>query len=93
MESSRSSHLPGISGGIVTVTGEAIVDTELRYIKSFVPSFNMNNFVPDEESKLSWYALPGSQTQQIVIRVEKGGANDGLLGTNPVQISWLAIGE
>lgn len=90
-----STHLPSVAGGVEPVIGEAIVDTGLRKLRTVLVSFKAPNFPLDEESKVSWYPVPGESltTVRIVIRVEKGGANDGLLGTNLVQISWLALGE
>jgi len=87
--------IPGVSGGIEPVIGEAIMDTGLRDVQSFVATFQMSNFVAHQESKLSWYFLPkdARTTQRVVLRVEKGGSNEGLLGTNEVQVSWIAIGE
>lgn len=89
----KSPHLPEVAGATETITGEIIVDTGLREIQSFVATFQTTNFVPDEESLLSWYPLPGGTPAQMVIRVEKGGVNHGLLGTNPIKVSWLALGR
>lgn len=88
----RSPHLPEMSGGIVQVIGEVLVDHGLRNLRTFVPSFRTSNFVPDEESRVSWYPF-GDSISTVVIRVEKGGANDGVLGDNPVDISWIALGD
>ena len=88
----KSTHLPEVAHGEVTVTGEAVVDTGLRNLKSFSPSFQMSNFAADQERKISWYKYAGS-VSKVVVRVEKGGANEGLLGTNPVVINWTAMGD
>jgi len=97
MSSPMSTHIPNMSGGVVTVVGEEIVDTNLRVVQTFQATFKANNFVPNEEAKVSWYLMPSDRakhtTQRVVIRVEKSGTNDGLLGTNETQISWLALGE
>lgn len=87
----KSTHLPSVSGGMLIVTGEAVIDPELRELQTFVPAFKTSNFVPNQEGKLSWYPLPGDESR-IVIRVEKTGTNDGLLGTNPIAVSWFALG-
>jgi len=89
----KSTHMPGVAGGIEMVTGEQIIDTGLhRGIKSCIVAFVTQNFVADEECKVSWFAVPTSQSK-IRIRVEKGGLNDGNIGTNPVKISWIAISD
>jgi len=88
----KSTHLPEVAHGTVTVTGEAVVETGLRNLKSFQPSFKGSNFAADQESKVSWYQIPG-MVSKVVVRVEKGGANEGLLGTNPVVINWTAMGD
>jgi hypothetical protein len=95
MPSPNSLSLPGLAGGIEPVIGEAIIDTGLREVQSFVASMNINNFVPNAESKVGWYFLPKDTriTQRVVLRVEKGGDNDGVLGTNEIQVSWIAMGE
>jgi hypothetical protein len=89
----KSSHIPELAGAIETITGEIVVDTGLRDIQTFVATFKSTNFVPDQESLLSWYPLPNGQPGQMVIRVEKGGVNHGLIGTNPVNVSWMALGR
>ena len=85
-----SSHIPEFSGGEVEVVGEAIVEHGLREVQAFVPAFKTSNFVADEEGKVSHYALTPTKE---VIRVEKTGANEGVLGDNPVIISWMALGR
>ena len=92
MTEPRSTHMPGVSGAIETVTGEKIVETGLRSMRSFVCQFVTTNFVADEEAKVGWYEVP-NHPGKIRIRVEKGGINDGNIGTNPVKISWIAIGD
>jgi hypothetical protein len=54
-----------------------------------------NNFVANQEGKVCWYFLPKDTriTQRVVLRVEKSGNNDGVLGTNEIQVSWIAMGE
>jgi len=93
LRSPRSPHLPNVSGNFETVIGELVVDTELRNIRSFVATFVASNFAADQESKISWYTLPNMQPGKMIIRIEKGGVNDGMLGTNPVRVSWLALGD
>jgi len=88
----RSAHLPGVSGALEIVTGEKIVETGLRSIRSCIVSFVVPNFLPDEEAKVGWYEVP-NHPSKIRIRVEKGGLNDGNIGTNPVKISWIAVGD
>ena len=94
MSAPMSTHIPALSGAIVEVIGEAVIDTGLREIQTFVCSYQKQNFVPDEEALVSWYLMPKEErsTQRVVIRTEKGGANAGLLGTNLVKIAWLATG-
>lgn len=87
-----STHLPGLAGALETVTGEMIVDTGLKDIQTVVVTPNETNIVPDEEATVSWYPLPESSSK-IVLRVEKGGANSGIVGTNPFKVSWLALGR
>ncbi len=91
----KSPHIPGLAGGIETVNGELTVDTGIRRLRSVVVQMNEPNIVPDEESEVSWFLFddPPNTTQKIVLRVEKGGANHGLVGDSPVQVSWIALGD
>ena len=86
----KSPHIPEMAGGEVEVIGEAVVRHGVRDLQTFVPGFMTNNFVPNEESSVSWYRY---DNKRVVIRVEKGGTNDGLLGTNAMTISWIALGR
>jgi hypothetical protein len=88
-----SMHIPWVSGGEVVVVGEHTVDTGLRELQTFLATFNIRNFLPDEESNLTWYQVEGTNPVQVVLRLEKGGINDGDLGTNPVPVSWFALGK
>ena len=94
MPEPSSTHLPGIAGALERVTGEIVVNTGLRSIRTFVATFQTQNFIPGEESILSWYFPdPLAEPGKVVIRVEKGGANHGLLGDSEVVVSWLALGD
>jgi len=87
-----STHLPEVAGEITYVTGEAVIETGLRQpIQACVASFAVNDFIADQEGKISCHPLASDPTK-IVIRVEKVGTNDGVLGDNKVLISWIAIG-
>ena len=88
-----STHIPGISRGVVTVTGELQIDSGLKSINSVALTFNESNLVANEESKLTWYRLTDALAGDFIIRVEKGGSNEGVLGTNPVKVAWTAEGE
>ncbi len=93
-----STHIPGLAGSLVEVNGEAIVDTGLKAIQTATVTLNETNIVADEESHVSWYPLDGKDARgnpkgsKIVIRVEKGGANHGVLGDSDVIVSWIALG-
>jgi hypothetical protein len=88
----RSSHQPNEWVGELTITGEAVVRTDLSRIKHVSLSFKLDNFSPNEESKLSWYPY-APEIGAFVIRVEKGGSNEGSLGDNPVVVSYRAYAE
>jgi hypothetical protein len=88
-----STHIPGLSRGVTEVVGELQVDSGLKTIRAVTITFNESNLVANEESKLSWYRLADALPGYFVIRVEKGGSNEGVLGTNSVKVSWIAEGE
>lgn len=93
-----STHIPGIAGTLTEVNGEAVVDTKLKAIQTVVSTLNIQNMVSDQEAFANWYPLDGFDSRgnikgsKIVLRVEKGGANHGLLGTTDVNVSWIAVG-
>lgn len=84
-----------MAAGTTSVTGEEQVDSGLlNGIRAVQLTLSGNNFSPDAESKASWYQLdPETNPSKFIIRVEKGGTNDGVLGTDPVSISWVAVGK
>ena len=88
-----STHIPGVAGDEITVTGDARVDTGLARITTVVTGLNESNIVPDEEASVSWYQRDVDPPGTIILRVEKGGANSGTLGDSPVQVSFIALGE
>ncbi len=98
MPSPLSTHIPGLAGSLVEVNGELIVETGLKAIQTAGAWLNERNIVADEESHVSWYPLDGFDTRgnpkgsKIVLRVEKGGANHGLLGDSDIMVSWIAMG-
>jgi len=87
-----STHLPEVAGEFVYVTGETVIQTGLRNIQAAVASFAVDDFTADEESKISCHVYAADPTK-IVVRVEKGGSNEGTLGDNSVLISWMAFGK
>jgi hypothetical protein len=89
----KSTHLPETAGNVVDVTGELEIDTGLRDVQSFTVSPAVANFVPDQEQNVSWYFSRPPSRRWVTIRVEKGGINDGNLGTNPFSVSWQAFGR
>jgi len=84
--------IPAIMGGIIEVTGEEQLDTNFSFgVASVAVSIMANNLSPNEESKVSWYQLDAEEEpSKFVVRVEKGGSNEGILGDNPVMVSWIA---
>ena len=88
-----STHIPGLSRGTKTVIGELQVESGLRNIRAVALTFNESNLVANQESKLSWYRLADALPGDFIIRVEKGGSNEGVLGDNPIKVSWVAEGE
>lgn len=89
----KSKHIPEMAGGILNVTGELEIDTQLRDLQSFVVGPATTNFLPDEEQNVTWmYSRPPSK-RYVTIRVEKGGTNDGDLGDSAFPVSWIAIGN
>lgn len=92
MPDPRSTHIPEFAGGLVAVTGEAIINTTLRNIRTVTAVFAENNFVANEEGKVSIYPLP-NVNGSLVVRVEKTGTNDGVVGDSSVDIWWSAVGE
>lgn len=83
---------PRTVAGMTEVNGEEQVDTGLTYgIQAVALSIMASNLSPDGESKVSWYQLePSAHPERFIIRVEKSGTNEGLLGDNPVMVSWIA---
>jgi len=88
----RDSHRPEESHKIIDVTGEVVVETQLRNVVGASVAFVKNDFAANEEGKVSWYRY-GNSLSQIVVRVEKTGTNEGVLGDNMVQINVRAWGE
>ena len=91
----RSRHMPEFAGNIESVTGELVVESGLREIQTVTLNIVTSNFVANEESKVSWYQdeTIAERRGAFIIRVEKGGSNDGVVGDSPVQISWMALGR
>jgi hypothetical protein len=90
---SKSTHIPEVIHGLIDVTGEQEIDTGLRDLQSFVCSPAVINFLPDQEQNVTWYFSRPPSNRYVKIRVEKGGINDGNLGTNPFKVSYIAIGK
>ncbi len=88
-----STHLPETAGAIESVTGEKVIDTGLRDLQTFQATPAVANFVPDAEQNVTWYFTNPPSRRLVTLRVEKGGINDGNLGTNPFDVSWMAIGK
>ncbi len=89
----KSTHIPELAGDIETVTGEKIIEPGVRNIQSFLVNPAVNNLVPDEEQNVTWYFTNPPSRRFVTLRVEKGGVNDGNLGTNPFDVSWIAMGK
>lgn len=89
----KNTHIPELAGAIETVTGTLIVEPGVRDLQSFTVSFAHNNFLPDEEAHVTWFFTNAGSRRFVTIRLEKGGLNDGVLGDNPTQVSWIAIGK
>ena len=89
----KSNHKPEESGTIVDVTGELEIDTQLRNVQTFVATPAVTNFLPDAEQNVTWFFSRPPSRRWVTIRVEKGGINDGDIGTNPFPVSWHAIGR
>lgn len=80
--------------GTVIVNGEEQIVSGLYRVSNVFLTMSGSNISPDGESKLSWYQLdPTNEPGKFVIRVEKSGANDGILGDQPISVSWMAVGE
>ena len=90
-----STHLPEVAGGIESINGEGIVNTGLRNIRTVSCVLQASNLVSNEEGKVCWYPYqwdsPGPK--RIVIRVEKTGTNDSVLGDSAINVAWLALGD
>lgn len=89
----KSNHLSETAGDIIDVTGELEIDTELRNLQTFNATPAVANFVPDAEQNVTWYFSRPPSRRFVIIRVEKGGINDGNLGTNAFPVSWSAFGR
>lgn len=89
----KSNHLPETAGAIVSVTGELEIDTELRDLQSIQVSLSSTNLTPDAEQSVMWYFSRPPSRRYVTIRIEKGGVNDGDIGTNPIDVSWTAFGR
>jgi len=87
----KSTHLPETSGAIEIVTGSLIVETNLRNLQSFVAVF-AQPLVAAEEAILGWELLPQAPGTPARAKLYTYTAA-GVAGTNPVKVSWIAIGK
>lgn len=91
-----SKHIPGMSGGKVSVTGTLTVDTGLRNIRSAVACLG-TDAVANEEATVTVKRVaqvrgePGNA--KIILKVWKGGTASGTAGDSAVDVEWLAIGD
>ena len=73
--SKLSSHIPGLAGGIETLTGSLVVDTGLKTMQTFVCTMKADTITVTEESKVTWEELPqaAGETVKVTIYSWKGG--------------------
>jgi hypothetical protein len=90
----KSTHVPEMSGGIAEVTGELIIDTELRELQTVVATL-ATAVVANEESDVAVELLPqtAGATQKVKLLVTKGGTNHATAGDSAVNVHWLALGK
>jgi hypothetical protein len=87
-----STHLPEFAGELILMTGETVVASGLREIQSASATLALSDFTANEESKVS-IRIDSSDQTKLIIRVEKGGSNEGTLGDNEVPVFWMALGK
>ena len=86
----HSTHQPFRSGGLVTVTGSAVVDTKQRQVQDFHVALAAE---PTATECIVGAVLldESGPTKRLMIYVKAAdGATDGV---NPVMVSWGALGK
>jgi len=92
MPAPLSTHLPEVAGEFVEVNGEAIIETGLRDIQAATASPAVTDFTANEEAKVSCRKDP-TNSSRLIIRVEKSGSNEGILGDSAITVGWIAFGK
>ena len=90
-----STHIPGLAGDVVAVTGTLIVDTGLRNMQSCCANLQAAAMTANEEATVSWEELPQlpGSTVKVKLYVWKGGTASGSAGDSAVNVSWIAMGD
>ena len=88
----KSTHLPEVSGDIVSVTGSLVVKTGLRDIQTFVAAFAQALTPATAEATLSRELLPQAPGAQQEVEI-KTYLLAGTPGVTPTKVSWLAVGR
>ncbi len=87
--SNHSSHIPGIAGGIADVTGELIVDTGLRRLKTAVATLGVASTASEAIVDCTVEDVVPGGTYKIKLQVF---AADGFTaGAAEVPVHWMAL--
>lgn len=76
----------------VPVTGELVIDTGLKELRTFQASLQ-SDVVANEESTVSWEIYDTSTSVKVKVKTWKGGTAHGTAGDNEVLVSWFALGD
>lgn len=88
-----STHLPGVAGGVVSVTGYTVIETGLREVKSASGSIKANSVTANEETTVVVNWGGSLEPGQLRIAVYKGGTASGTVGDSAVDVSFTALGD
>lgn len=92
----RSQHLPGVSGGIESVTGTLVVNTGLKDVQAIHATL-LTDVAANEEAhvtvELTEPTAGSGGLYQATLKVWKGGTASGDAGDSAVDVSWMAFGR
>lgn len=91
MTDARSTHLPELSGGVASVTGSLVVDTQLRQVQAFSVSLAQAASATEAIVDAILGDVEAGGTQKLTVQV---WAVDGVTpGAAAANVAWTAIGK
>jgi len=87
----KNSHIPEVSGDIVEVTGELLVDTGLRKVQSFTTSLATTS--TGTEASVNGVLQPQEPGGSQKLLLQVWAADGATPGAAAVNVAWTALGE